>query len=258
MRIDGTDREYRETNTLKPFPQLEEFYEVAGRNILLQYYNRSISEITDYMCLYGVWILRPTITEKLLYHRLDKAKLIRRERALLERYGVDKAIEKGTVPRPLPSLPLKDLMTRLELEYQLYRQEIAIAIRQDLDVGWNSLKMLEPDRTKEELYIITSIAPQKPATTAYAMEMSFDRDEQEDYFKLSCWPLDLNTPVQCWIPVLERFIPKIYTNTAITDWKCRITYRIGRFSNLLKAKWKPEEVRAELPELVDRVELGVI
>jgi hypothetical protein len=261
IRVDGEDRDYRNTALLKQYPEAEELYELATSNIRANYFNLSTADISSY-CYYGVWVLTPSIAEKFLFYNLDKTKLTATERRLLEKYGVDKTVEKGIVPRYLPSLPLKDLMTRLEVEYQLSRKEIAKTVILDLgtaDPLDNLIAMLEPDRTKNEFYLLTSIAPEKPPDPAYNTTIIIDRDEQESYIQFETYPLDLNTPLQMWIPCLERFRIYASTATAISNYKVRLTYRVCRYSNLLRARWETEEFIEEtgLVELAERVKVGV-
>jgi len=272
-KVDNISREI-DTSAMPNYPDLEELFLPAHDKVWLNYKNTSGADVTNYYSVLGLWVLSPTVVEKMMYtyydvisselteeEKLMKMELIPiEERRLAAKYGVIKLLEKGTYPlRPSPN-PMKDLMFKLEREYQVIREETR-TITPSIEANQETLLFdIKPNEKKGEFVVLTGVAPQPPADPAYGTQLIIERDEEGEYFRLDCYPLSLDWYLPMWIPATTRLKVYVWTDTAIASWACRIKYKICRLNNILKARWFYDDFVAKHPELeefAERVKLGI-
>lgn len=272
-RADNLSRE-QDTEAMLAYPNLEELFLPVTDKLWLNYKNTSSTDVTNYYSILGLWVLAPTVVEKMLYkyydvisselseeEKLAKMELIPvDERRLAQKYGLIKLLEKGTYPLRPSSDPLKDLMFKLEREYQVIREEVR-TITPAIEAGQPTLLFdIKPNEKKGEFVVLTGVAPQPPANPAYGTQLIVERDEEGEYFRLDCYPLSLDWYLPMWIPAVSRLKVSVWTDTTISSWACRIRYKVCRLNNILRARWFYDDFVAKHPELeefAERVRLGI-
>jgi len=270
---DVLDRE-EYTSVLPAYPEKEEVYLPATSKLYFNYKNITTSDVNNYYAYLGMWVHTPTVAEKILAKYYDilsmniseESKLARMdqiskdEKELVTKYGLLKLLEKGTHPLlPSPD-PLADLRFKLEREYQVIREEVRTNTV-DLEAGQDTVLFdIKPSEEKGEIIVLTGVAPQKPADPAYGTQIWIDRDEEGEFVRFDCYPLSNDFYLPMWIVGVTRMRVYAYTDTAISDWKCRIRYKVCRLNNILKARWFYDDFVSKHPDLeefAERVRLGV-
>lgn len=270
---DVLDRE-EYTTVLPDHPAREEVYLPATEKLYFNYKNVTTSDVSNYYAYLGMWVHTPTVAEKILakYYdvlsmdiseesKLDKMDLLTRdEKDLVVKYGLLKLLEKGTHPLlPSPD-PLADLRFKLEREYQVIREEVRTNTV-NLEAGQDTVLFdIKPSEEKGEIIVLTGVAPQAPSDPSYGTQIWIDRDEFGEFVRFDCYPLSNDFYIPMWIVGVTRMRVYAYTDTAISDWKCRIRYKVCRLNNILKARWFYEDFVSKHPDLeefAERVRLGV-
>lgn len=269
---DILDRE-EYTSVLPDHPTREDVYLPATSKLYFNYKNTSGGDISYYSNL-GMWVHAPSIAEKIMakYYdvvsmdiseesKLAKMDLITAdEKELVKKYGLLKLLEKGTHPLVPSPDPLADLRFKLEREYQVIREEVR-TITADLEASQDTVLFdIKPREDKGEIIVLTGVAPQTPPNPTYGTQIWIDRDQEGEFVRCDCYPLSNDFYLPMWIVGITRMRVYAYTDTAISDWKCKIRYKVCRLNNILKARWFYDDFVSKHPDLeefADRVRLGV-
>ena len=272
-KVDELRRD-EDTEALPDYPTLEEVYLPATEKLYVNYKNTSTSDKSYYAAL-GMWVHMPTVAEKIMtkYYdvlsmdiseelKLAKMDLLTKdEKELVAAYGLIKLLEKGTYPLIPSSNPLRDLKFKLEREYQVVREEVARTITPAIEGEQNTLLFdIKPNEDKGEFIVLTGIAPQTPPDATYGTQIWIERDEEGELLRFDCYPLSLDWYLPMWIVGITRMRVYVWTDKTISDWKCRIKFKVCRLNNILRARWFYDEFVSKYPELqdfADRVRLGV-
>jgi len=247
QKIDDISIEEKRTDIFKAYPSAEERRFPVKKSVEIKYYNSSASDISGYKTMWGLWVLKPTLTEKLLYDiPIEKI-----EEELIKKYGADKSFEKGILPIQLAANPLNDLQTVLEREYQpIYNyvetreKSVAAGTTEEffsIHVPTNKFILLREVSASASDAIIEIRRESKGATP----------------IELDCAPLTLDFSVPTWLHAFNLLVINIRnpTGASITE-DVRIKYSICRVSSIIKVKILGE-IPTGLEELVERVKVGI-
>jgi len=262
-----------DTESVSNYPEIEELYLPSVERLKLNYKNTSTTDVTNYNCLLGIWVLSSTVIEKMMYVypeiisknlsedvKLDSmVKIPINERKLAKKYGVLSLVEKGTHPIVVPPNPLKRLGFKLEREYQTIREEVnsnTVTAESNQDTLVFDIKA---DEFKGEFVVLEGLSSTSPPDVSYGTQLWVDRDTEGELFRLNCYGLGLDWYVPCWIPAVSRLRVYVYTDTT-TDVSVKVRYRVCRLNNILMARWFYDDFIQEHPELTEfaeRVKLGI-
>jgi len=208
---------------------------------ILRYALYSRATISAYQTYYNLWVIKPTIAEKLKFG----ISLTPEEKRLADKHNIHDLVAKG-------NLPLQWNYMR-QREYQVLHEETH-TFRGDVPTVGAMVKTLRP-RKLDEFLVLTSISCERPPTAAHGTKLVISRDAvaggEERYIELFTWPLDLTYEIECFIPAVAELTLKLETTTALTGYRMRFTVLHCKLNDILRIRWNlPRDVPAELEEKV--------
>jgi len=213
---------------------------LATRSVRLSVYANS--NLSNYQIWHGVWCKDITVAEKLAYG----ITLTKEEQAINDELGVSKTVERGTLP------PAIDRMLLYEYEPPIYREVRTVA--KDVSTSGIEVDTIRPRRTGEQFVVLEGISAERPSSAGDNVRITIARDDDgsrsSPFLSLSCWAMDLDYFVPCFVPGLREISLWCETGTSLSSYRIRYVYGVYRLTSILKARWNigefPEELRKKV------------
>lgn len=203
-----------------------------------------IAAVPDYFAHFGMWAWLPTVADKLFLN----LPLTPEEKALNEKLGISDTVEKGLLPLPRSQ--------QIEREYRILSEETYTRVI-NVTVAGVTLGDYHP-LSADEFLILTGISAE-PKLDTDIVRITIDRDDDAGYQTLYTFPLNLNTPLSCFIPALSEI--RLTASAAVPTVAQNFRWSIQRIkmSNLLRVRFGLV-TKDELPEpsLWDKVRGGIV
>jgi len=214
---------------------------------VLQFTFYGLAAITPYTTHFGLWVIKPTIADKLL-HGIT---LTEEEKALNQKLGISNTVEKGLLPLPIS--------LQIEREYHVMAEETHTAAVTIAVAGTDYvIESLYP--RPDEFIVLTRVAA-APGTAAQDIRLLVDRDGDGELADLKTFPLSTTTggEISCFVPaVREMRLHTIATVAPGPPHAFRYTIWRVKWNNILRVRFgqvSKDEVPADLWE---KVQAGVV
>jgi len=203
----------------------------------LRYNLYSRAAISGYQTYFGLWVVKPSIAQKLKYN----IPLTAEEQNLARKYDIYDLVRKGNLPLQWDYY--------FKRTYQVLNEEIYTFLGDVPTIG-AFVKGIAP--RPGEFLVISDISAERPPAAAYGTRITVMRDDQTEYINLFTWPLGLDYEIGCFVPVLREIQVRIETNTALTAYHMRFRILRCKLTDVLRIRWDlPREVPRELEEKVN-------
>ncbi len=214
-----------EENVAALLPALVGEWRVPAKDfIYFNFYGAAL--VAGYSTHYSLWVIQPTVAQKLLYGLALTAE----EKALADSLGIYNTVEKGILPLPLSQ--------QIEREYHVLGEEthsrlVNIAAANTV----YTIETLYPSGP-DEFIVLTGLAA-APGAPADDIRLVIDRDDDANYAELRTLALSLVTggEVAAFIPVLKEI--RLTTSSVGVPGAhlFRYSFMRCRMTNLLRARF---------------------
>jgi len=233
IRADRDEREIRteslDSATVYPF-------RFVARDLLgYGLRNTSAASVAGYRTVYGLWVYRPDVAQKILH----KWPLTAEDEALAKELNIRDSVEKGVLPLPRTYM--------LEREYQVLNSMV-FAITIDVPATPLFETALQVYASTDEFLVLRRFTCSN-ALIANDVIMTFNRDDDIGYFTFRAAALGALASVNCWVPALNELRITANAVSAATDVTFTFEVLRCRMTNLLRAKWglaSPEELPGDV------------
>lgn len=233
IRADREDREIRTSSldsaTVYPF-------RFVARD-LLSYglRNTAATPVAGYRTVYGLWVYRPDVAQKIL-HRWP---LTAEDEALAKELGIRDSVEKGVLPLPRTYV--------LEREYQVLNSMV-FAITVDVPAAPLYETVLQVYAATDEFIVLRRFTCSN-TLIANDVIMTFDRDDDIGYFTFRAAALGSLSGINCWIPARSEL--RVTASAVSAASGVTFTFEVlrCRMTNLLRARWglaSPDELPGDV------------
>lgn len=216
---------------------------LASKSARLSVY--AIADLTNYKVWHGLWAWRATVAEKLALDITLNAE----EKAINEKHGVYKTVERGT-------LPIVWDRTKMYEYYPIYVE--SRTIKKDVPAAGIVVDTIRPRKLGKEFAVLEKVSCGAPTATDVHLTIWRDDDGSAASplitLKTLVFETDLAFEIPMWIPALREINMRVECTTPQTAYLVRYTFGIYRMTSILKARWFGEGPT----ELVEKVKAGVV
>ena len=206
----------RKVNQLTPLEFL------ATRNLSLVL--NADAPVSDYCMYLGMWILKPSVAQRLLWGLPLSAE----ERALDVKRSIRDTVEKGLLPFPIPY--------QIEREFRGFKRTYAEIVANVVAGQTTPSITLSP--MSDEVLVLESVTGDNAAITlANNAQIYVTRDDDRDYLKLPVFAMDQAYDFPCWIPALRKLEIGYYADANLANRYIRVVIGRYKLSELIKARF---------------------
>lgn len=213
---------------------------MAGEMLSYNLFNVGAAPVANVRTMYGVWVSRPTVADKLKFKWL----LNPTEQSIADELGIQASVEKGVLPLPRNM--------QLEREYQILRH-IVYPVTLDVPVSPNTVTVLQVTvEASDEFAVLRKIAC-SDVDVAHNVALTLKRDTDEAYITVKAPALGNIGSIDCWIPALQEIKLDASAAQASAGVSFLLDVLICRMTNTLRARWQlvPDEaLPADVPKKV--------
>lgn len=213
---------------------------VAGDVLSYSLFNVGAAAVTNVRTMYGVWVSKPTVADKLKFKWL----LNPTEQGIADELGIQASVEKGVLPLPRS--------IQLEREYQVLRR-IVYPVTLDVPVSPDSVTVLQVTIEAPDEFAVLRKISCSDVDAAHNIALTLKRDTDEAYVTVKAPALGSIGSIDCWIPALREIKLEASAAQASAGVNFLLDVLICRLTNTLRARWQlvPDEaLPADVPKKV--------
>lgn len=212
---------------------------LAKSRVYYNLYNKGAGAKTDYKTFFSLWVIKPTVADKLRYG----IPLTPEEQILNKELGISNSVDKGLLPLPLA--------LQIQREHQVLQEETH-GFQVTVPTAGVVVETLYP--VNGQVLILTKISADPGDAAADNIRVAIDRDHVSDYVEFPTWALGMTAAValgkeiSCFIPALTEFRIKLKATVSKTI-NIRFTVRKCALTNILRARWglaSPDELPGDV------------
>jgi len=200
-----------------------------------------------YKTWHGLWAWKATIAEKLILG----ITLTAEEKAINEKLGVYKTVERGT-------LPIVWDRTKMYEYYPIYIE--SRTLKENVPITGLAVDTIRPRKLGDQFVVLEKVSCGQPGAVGHNVQLTIWRDDDgsaaSPLITLNAYVFetDLAFDIPMWIPALREINLRVECTTLQTDYLVRYTFGIYRMTSILRARWFGEGPA----ELVEKAKGGII
>jgi len=221
--------------------RLVEPFNVVGTDLLRFALYGSIP-LVNYRVNYNMWVFEPTTAHKL---KLGLP-LTAEDEEILAKTDIRENVDKGLLPLPI------DYM--IDREYQLIDGKRTFTFN-DFSTLFETVLQSFPVNIGE-IAVLERISA-APNAILDNVRIRIDRDDDSNYFEFNTYPLQLNVPINCFIPALRELKIKIIADNIVAT---QLQWTIARYklTDILKIRFGLITKQNANPDLWNMVKGGIL
>lgn len=208
----------------------------------MSYVLNADAPVTDYRMYLGMWVVRPSVAQRILWG----LSLSPEHRRLSDRLNVEASVRKGVLPFPISY--------QIERECMGYRRTYPEVVANVTAGQTTPVLSLAPPFGDEVLVLESVTADNTGLTLANNAQLYVTRDDDRDYLKLPCFAMDQTYNFPCFVPALRKLELGYYADANLADRYLRVVVGRYKLTELLKARFGLEAT----PEAREAVTAGVV
>lgn len=199
--------------------------------------------VTDYMIYLGIWVVSPSVAQKLLWG----LPLTAEDEALSAKRGVRDSVAKGVLPFPIPY--------EIERECMGFKRTYAKIVA-SAATGTTTPIITESPLEGEILVLESVSADATGLVLADNAQLYVTRDDDTDYLKLPIFAMSKTYDLPCFIPALRKLEVNFYHEhgVALTDRYVRVVIGRYKLTDILNARFG----RPASAEALEVIKAGVV
>jgi len=185
--------------------------------------------VSDYKMYLGIWVLKPSIAQRILWG----LPLTAEHQELSRKRGVRDSVVKGILPFPISY--------QIERECMGFKRTYAeIVINVTSGQATQVLALSLPESTTEFLVLEAVTADNTGLTLADNAQIYVTRDDDTNYLKLPVFPMDKAYDFPAFIPALHKLEISYYADATLTNRYVRFTIARYKLTDILCARFNLE------------------
>ncbi|MBA7590255.1 hypothetical protein ES708_32368 [subsurface metagenome] len=185
--------------------------------------------VSDYKMYLGIWVVRPSIAQRILWG----LPLTAEHEALSRKRGVRDSVVKGILPFPTSY--------QIERECMGFKRTYAeIVANVTLGQATQILVLSLPESSPEFLVLESVTADNAGLTLANNAQIFVTRDDDTNYLKLPVFPMDSAYDFPAFIPALRKLEISYYADANLTNRYVRFTIGRYKLTDILSARFNLE------------------
>lgn len=199
--------------------------------------------VTDYMIYLGIWVISPSVAQKLLWG----LPLTAEDEALSAKRGVRDSVAKGVLPFPIPY--------QIERECMGFKRTYAEIVA-SAATGTTTPIITESPLEGEFLALESVSADATGLTLADNAQLYVTRDDDTDYLKLPIFAMSKTYDLPCFIPALRKLEVNFYheAGAPLTNRYVRVVIGRYKLTDILNARFG----RAASADAIEVIKAGVV
>lgn len=181
--------------------------------------------VNDYKMYLGIWVVRPSIGQRILWG----LPLTAQHEELSRKRGVRDSVVKGILPFPTSY--------QIERECMGFKRTYAEVVAKVTSGQATQVVVLSLPESSPEFLVLESITA---ASTANNAQIFVTRDDDTNYLKLPVLPMDSAYDFPAFIPALRKLEISYYADADLTDRYVRFTIGRYKLTDILRARFNLE------------------
>ncbi len=181
--------------------------------------------VTDYKMYLGIWVIRPSIAQRILWG----LPLTPQHEELSRKRGVRDSVVKGILPFPTSY--------QIERECMGFKRTYAEVVANVTSGQATQVVVLSLPESSGEFLVLESITA---ASTANNAQIYVTRDDDTNYLKLPVLPMDSAYDFPAFIPALRKLEISYYADATLTNRYVRFTIGRYKLTDILCARFNLE------------------
>ncbi len=199
--------------------------------------------VSDYKMYLGVWVVRPSIAQRILWG----LPLTPQHEELSRKRGVRDSVNKGILPFPASY--------QIERECMGFKRTYAEIVANVASGQATQILVLSLPESSDEFLVLESVtADNAGLTLANNAQIYVTRDDDTNYLKLPVLPMDKAYDFPTFIPALRKLEISYYADADLTDRYVRFTISRYKLTDILCARFNLEAT----PEARESTLCGVV
>ncbi|MBA7527586.1 hypothetical protein ES705_19762 [subsurface metagenome] len=199
--------------------------------------------VSDYKMYLGVWVVRPSIAQRILWG----LPLTPQHEELSRKRGVRDSVNKGILPFPASY--------QIERECMGFKRTYAEIVANVASGQATQILVLSLPESSDEFLVLESVtADNAGLTLANNAQIYVTRDDDTNYLKLPVLPMDKAYDFPAFIPALRKLEISYYADADLTDRYVRFTISRYKLTDILCARFNLEAT----PEARESTLCGVV
>jgi len=219
---------------------------LASKSARLQVHG--VGALANYKIWHNLFVTKATIADKLALGIPLNAE----EKAINEELGINKTVDRGT-------LPIWDFERYKLYEYRVLYKETR-SIYKDVPVAGILVDTIRPRKVGDQFVVLEKISCDTTAV-GDAVKLTIARDDDgsraSPFLELNCYSMALSFDIPCFIPALRELNLWLEAGALQADYKMRFTYSVMKLSNILRMRWNLI-AKEDNPDLWKRVKGGIV
>ena len=185
--------------------------------------------VTDYKMYLGIWVVRPSIAQRILW----RLPLTPQHEELSRKRGVRDSVSKGILPFPTAY--------QIERECMGFKRTYAEIVASVTSGQATQIVALSLPESPTEFLVLESItADNAGLTLANNAQIYVTRDDDTNYLKLPVFPMDSSYDFPAFIPALHKLEISYYADANLTNRYVRFTIGRYKLTDILCARFNLE------------------
>ncbi len=186
--------------------------------------------VSDYKMYLGIWVIRPSIAQRILWG----LPLTAQHEELSRKRGVRDSVVKGILPFPMSY--------QIERECMGFKRTYAEVVANVTSGQATQILVLSLPESSPEFLVLESITADSGAglTLANNAQIFVTRDDDTNYLKLPVFPMDSAYDFPAFIPALRKLEISYYADANLTNRYVRFTIGRYRLTDILCARFNLE------------------
>ncbi|MBA7484021.1 hypothetical protein ES707_19540 [subsurface metagenome] len=182
--------------------------------------------VSDYKMYLGIWVVRPSIAQRILWG----LPLTAQHEELSRKRGVRDSVVKGILPFPTSY--------QIERECMGFKRTYAeVVANVALGQATQILVLSLPESSPEFLVLESITADNAGLTLANNAQIFVTRDDDMNYLKLPVFPMDSAYDFPAFIPALRKLEISYYADANLTNRYVRFTIARYKLTDILCARF---------------------
>ncbi|GAI60022.1 unnamed protein product [marine sediment metagenome] len=199
--------------------------------------------VSDYKMYLGIWVVRPSIAQRILWG----LPLTAQHEELSRKRGVRDSVVKGILPFPTSY--------QIERECMGFKRTYAEVVANVTSGQATQILVLSLPESSAEFLVLESVtADNAGLTLANNAQIFVTRDDDMNYLKLPVFPMDSAYDFPAFIPALRKLEISYYADATLTNRYVRFTIARYKLTDILSARFNLEAT----PEARESTLCGVV
>lgn len=183
--------------------------------------------VSDYKMYLGIWVIRPSIAQRILWG----LPLTAQHEELSRKRGIRDSVVKGILPFPMSY--------QIERECMGFKRTYAEVVANVTSGQATQILVLSLPESSPEFLVLESITADSGAglTLANNAQIYVTRDDDTNYLKLPVFPMDSAYDFPAFIPALRKLEISYYADTNLTNRYVRFTIGRYKLTDILSARF---------------------